>query len=97
MLRLVAGLDGRHSFLVSSDGPREIRRFLRENALRPREKGFEEIQTKPFMHLHCYRLTGDEHYKVAALKIPRISWGQLSLYLVQVFHFPRARYGTLAR
>lgn len=96
MLRLVAGLDGRHSFLVSSEGVREIRAFLRANGFRPHKPGFDFIKTAPFLRLACYRLSGDEHYQVAALKVPRITWGNLSLYLIQAVHltgsaFRRAR------
>lgn len=100
MVRLIVGLGERHSFLVSSEGVGEIRKFLKAHGFRPHAPGFDYIKTKPFLRLACYRLQGDEHYQVAALKVPRITFGQLSLYLVQALHcsegaFRRARYGIL--
>jgi hypothetical protein len=86
MLRLVVGLDGRHSFLVSSEGVREIRGFLRECGLRPHRPGFDYIKAPPFLRLTCYRLSGDEHYIVAGKKLARIDFGQLSMYLIQGVH-----------
>jgi hypothetical protein len=102
MLRLVESKDERHSYLASSEGEREIRAFLKAQGLRAYRGSFGYIRPPAGCRLSCYRLEGDEHLQIRALKIPRITFSQLALYVLQVMPatgtcFTRPRYGALPR
>jgi hypothetical protein len=70
-----------HSFLVARDRD-ELRAWLRARRIRPEAGAFTHILPPPCMELATYRLSGDEHLKILALGLPRITWGALMLALV---------------
>lgn len=95
MVHLVVGADERHSFLVA-ESERALRKFLRGAGIQPASRGFSYILPPPCIRLSTYRLAGDQHIRIAAMKLPRITWGELALHLLTPgWTYPK--YGTLCR
>lgn len=88
MVGLAIGDNGNHSFLISDNGEKEIRDFLRREGIRPSRPGFGYLLKKPLKRFAAYRLAGDEHLlirngrRAGKLRLPLITWGRLSLYIL---------------
>lgn len=81
MVGLAIGDNRKHSFLISDAGEGEIRKLLRREGMRPSRPGFTYLGA-PLKKFSSYRLTGDEHLKIQQLRLPVITWGKLSMFLL---------------